>query len=33
LIRIADERLYRMKHTNHSRKGNGSPPATWRIMR
>jgi diguanylate cyclase (GGDEF)-like protein len=25
LIRIADERLYRMKHTNHSRKGNGSP--------
>jgi len=39
LIRIADERLYRLKHTNHSRKGNGSsrtatpdaqeePPAT-----
>ena len=25
LIRIADERLYRLKHTNHSRKGNGSP--------
>src|SRR5216683_2552725 len=25
LIRIADERLYRMKHTNHGRKGNGSP--------
>ncbi len=24
LIRIADERLYRLKHTNH-RKGNGSP--------
>ncbi len=24
LIRIADERLYRLKHTNHSRKGNGS---------
>jgi len=23
--RIADERLYRLKHTNHSRKGNGSP--------
>jgi len=32
LIRIADERLYRLKHTNHSRQGNGSlrtetPPA------
>src|SRR5712664_469321 len=25
LIRIADERLYRLKHTNHGRKGNGSP--------
>src|SRR6267378_6802166 len=25
LIRIADERLYRLKHTNHNRKGNGSP--------
>src|SRR6267142_7214936 len=26
LIRIADERLYRLKHSNHSsRKGNGSP--------
>src|SRR5437870_2582947 len=25
LIRVADERLYRLKHTNHSRKGNGSP--------
>ena len=25
LIRIADERLYRLKHTNHSWKGNGSP--------
>src|SRR5713101_234517 len=24
LIRIADERLYRLKHTNHGRKGNGS---------
>jgi diguanylate cyclase (GGDEF)-like protein len=24
LIRIADERLYRLKHTNHSRKGNSS---------
>jgi diguanylate cyclase (GGDEF)-like protein len=24
LIRVADERLYRLKHTNHSRKGNGS---------
>jgi diguanylate cyclase (GGDEF)-like protein len=24
LIRIADERLYRLKHTNHTRKGNGS---------
>jgi diguanylate cyclase (GGDEF)-like protein len=24
LIRIADERLYQLKHTNHSRKGNGS---------
>jgi len=25
LIRIADERLYRLKHTNHRRTGNGSP--------
>jgi diguanylate cyclase (GGDEF)-like protein len=25
LIRIADERLYRLKHTNHTRTGNGSP--------
>jgi diguanylate cyclase (GGDEF)-like protein len=24
LIRIADERLYRLKHTNHNQKGNGS---------
>jgi diguanylate cyclase (GGDEF)-like protein len=24
LIRIADERLYRLKHTNHTRTGNGS---------
>src|SRR5882762_7484130 len=29
LIRIADERLYRLKHSNHSsRKGNGSPRIT-----
>src|SRR5882762_9664504 len=29
LIRVADERLYRLKHTNHSRKkGNGSPRIT-----
>ena len=25
LIRIADERLYHLKHTNHSRTGSGSP--------
>jgi diguanylate cyclase (GGDEF)-like protein len=25
LIRIADERLYRLKHANHSKTGNGSP--------
>jgi diguanylate cyclase (GGDEF)-like protein len=25
LIRIADERLYRLKHANHSKSGNGSP--------
>src|SRR5712664_3961494 len=30
LIRIADERLYRLKHTNHSRRGNGSSPADTR---
>jgi diguanylate cyclase (GGDEF)-like protein len=27
LIRIADERLYRLKHANHSKAGNGSPRA------
>jgi diguanylate cyclase (GGDEF)-like protein len=30
LIRIADERLYRLKHTNHSRRGNGSSPTDTR---
>jgi hypothetical protein len=25
LIRIADERLYRQKHANHTKTGNGSP--------
>jgi len=25
LIRIADERLYRLKHANHTKTGNGSP--------
>lgn len=25
LIRVADERLYRLKHANHKRTGNGSP--------
>src|SRR5467141_3256203 len=30
LIRIADERLYRLKHTNHSRRGNGPSPTDTR---
>jgi diguanylate cyclase (GGDEF)-like protein len=30
LIRIADERLYRLKHTNHSRRGNDSSPTDTR---
>jgi diguanylate cyclase (GGDEF)-like protein len=27
LIRVADERLYRLKHANHGRSGNGAPRA------
>jgi diguanylate cyclase (GGDEF)-like protein len=27
LIRVADERLYRLKHANHGKSGNGSPRA------